>query len=59
MAEKQSAANAPGLNEPVCLCGVAMTLRRIEPHPTVQHADVRTFQCQECGHTLTQTFGDD
>jgi hypothetical protein len=36
-----------------------MRLARIEPHPTVPQADTRTFECSACGHTLTQTFGDD
>jgi ribosomal protein S27E len=34
-----------------------MDLGRIEPHPTIRHAEIRTYQCKECGDTLIQTFG--
>jgi ribosomal protein S27E len=34
-----------------------MDLGRIEPHPTIRHAEIRTYQCKECGDSLIQTFG--
>jgi hypothetical protein len=33
-----------------------MELARIEPHPTMQHAEIRTYECKECGDTLIQTL---
>ena len=47
------------LDRPVCLCGAKMNLARIEPHPTLARADIRTYECRECGDTLIQTFGDE
>jgi hypothetical protein len=47
------------LGRPVCLCGAMMDLARIEPHPTIRHAEIRTYECNECGDTLIQTFGED
>ena len=47
------------LARPLCLCGARMDLSRIEPHPAVPAAEIRTYECVSCGHTLIQTFGDD
>ena len=51
--------NTDLLSRPTCLCGVTMDLVRIEPHPTIQHAEIWTYECRECSHTLVQTFGED
>jgi hypothetical protein len=45
------------LGRPTCLCGARMDLGRIEPHPTIRHAEIRAYECKECGDTLIQTFG--
>ena len=44
---------------PLCLCGATMDLAQIEPHPTIQHLEIRTYECMECGQTLVRTFEDD
>ena len=45
---------------PLCVCGGAtMDLAQIEPHPTIQHAEIRTYECMECGQTLVQKFDKD
>ena len=36
-----------------------MNRARIESHPTLPRADIRTYECGECGDTLIQTFGDE
>jgi hypothetical protein len=47
------------LDQPSCLCGTTMDVAKIEPHPRIKHAEVWTFECRACGHTLRQTFGAD
>jgi hypothetical protein len=47
------------LGRPTCLCDSKMDLARIEPHPTIRRAEIRVYECPQCGHTLTQTFGDE
>jgi hypothetical protein len=36
-----------------------MELVRMDPHPSIRQAELRTYQCQQCTETLVQTFGDD
>ena len=47
------------LDRPSCLCGTIMDVMNIEPHPRINHAEVWTFECPACKHTLRQTFGAD
>jgi hypothetical protein len=47
------------LGRPTCLCGERMKLARIAPHLSIPHAELRTYECAECGHTLVKAFGDD
>jgi len=46
------------LGNQTCLCGATMDIARVEPHPTIQKAEIWTYECQKCSHTLTKTFGD-
>jgi hypothetical protein len=48
----------PESEGPLCLCGAPMRLSLVEPHPTSDQADIRTFKC-DCGHTRVQTFTQD
>lgn len=42
-----------GLIGPPCeLCGGKTRLTGIEPHPTVDHKDLRTYECLMCGHPV-------
>jgi hypothetical protein len=47
------------LGTPTCLCEAKMDLVRVEPHPTIKHAEIRAYECPRCGRALAQTFGDD
>ena len=47
------------LGRPTCSCGARMNLTRMEPHPTILHAEIRTYECEQCNDTLVKTFGDD
>jgi predicted SprT family Zn-dependent metalloprotease len=47
------------LGAPACSCGATMDLVRMDPHPSIRQAELRTYQCQQCTETLVQTFGDD
>ena len=47
------------LATPTCLCGARMDLARIEPHPTIGHAELRAYECRECNHALVKILGDD
>ena len=64
--EDQMAANAErwttdllGRPTPNCTCGARMNLARIVPHLIIPHAELRTYECAECGDTLAKTFRDD
>jgi hypothetical protein len=34
-----------------------MDLARIERHPTIKDAEIRSFECPVCQRTLRKTFG--
>jgi len=39
---------------PACeRCGSATRLSGIEPHPRQDHTDLRTYDCKDCGQTVT------
>ena len=54
-----AAARLQATRPPSCLCGTQMDIARIEPHALIEEAEVWTFECPACGHTLRQTFGAD
>jgi hypothetical protein len=54
-----AAARLQATGRPSCLCGGQMDIARIEPHAVIKEAEVWTFECPACGHTLRQTFGAD
>jgi hypothetical protein len=54
-----AAARVQPADRPSCLCGAQMDIARIEPHAVIKEAEIWTFECPACGHTLRQTFGAD
>jgi len=39
---------------PCASCGGKTRLAGIEPHPTADHTDLRTYECLVCGETSTR-----
>ena len=47
------------LGRPLCSCGQRMDLARIDPHPEIDGAEVRHYECHFCGNTLMKVFGEE
>jgi hypothetical protein len=43
----------PGSTEmPTCICGEAMQLTRVEPHPAAEDSELRRYDCAACDHEM-------